>query len=162
MNAPIARRRPAGSGGLVATPPARLALRPPTFPPGPVCGAWWPRTDDLCAELAPLTDAFGASHGRVTRIASHHGSWPQEPSTVPATDHTVTAAWYSSGLDPYTIRLFSYGTGRWDLLVVPPHSEPGAAARLMSAAADPALCLTGTALMATEDVSGGRTGQGGR
>ncbi|WP_327358978.1 DUF5994 family protein [Streptomyces sp. NBC_01304] len=50
---------------------------------------------------------------------------------------------------PHTIRLFSHDTVRWDLLVVPPQSKAGAAARLMAAAADPALRLTGTALMAT-------------
>ncbi|WP_141753754.1 MULTISPECIES: DUF5994 family protein [Streptomyces] len=135
-------------------PPARLSLRPPTFPPGPVCGAWWPRTDDLAAELASLTDVFDASHGLVTRIASHHGSWPHEPRVLSVTGHTVSARWYASGLDPHTIRLFSCGARRWDLLVVPPRSEAGAAARLMTAAADPALHLTGTALMATEDASG--------
>ncbi|WP_328439155.1 DUF5994 family protein [Streptomyces sp. NBC_00444] len=154
MNAPTAHRSSAASERPAKYPPARLALRPPTFPPGPVCGAWWPRTDDLAVELAALTDVFDASRGRVTRIASHHGSWPKEPRTLPVTGHTVTATWYTSGLDPHTIRLFSYGAGRWDLLVVPPQSGAGAAARLMTAAADPALRLTGTALMATEGPSG--------
>ncbi|WP_425831352.1 DUF5994 family protein [Streptomyces fractus] len=152
MNAPTAHRSsadPARAGTL----PARLALRPPTFPAGPVCGAWWPRTDDLACELAALTDAFSATRGRVTRIASHRGSWPTESRTLPVRGHTVTASWYSSGLDPYTIRLFSYGRGRWDLFVVPPGSEAEAAARLMTAASDPALRLTGAALMAAE---GGR------
>ncbi|WP_428949901.1 DUF5994 family protein [Streptomyces sp. cg35] len=154
MNAHTARRSSAESRQPTTCPPVRLALRPPTFPPGPVCGAWWPRTDDLAAELAALTDVFDVSRGRVTRIASHHGSWPNEPRTLPVTGHTVTASWYASGLDPHTIRLFSYGTGRWDLLVVPPHSEAGAAARLMTAAADPTLRLTGTALMAIGGPSG--------
>ncbi|GHC72707.1 DUF5994 family protein [Streptomyces flavofungini] len=154
MNAPIVRRSSAAPGRPATYPPARLALRPPTFPPGPVCGAWWPRTDDLAAELASLTDVFDDSHGLVTRIASHRGSWPREPRTLPVTGHTVTAIWYTSGLDPHTIRLFSCGARRWDLLVVPPRSEADAAARLMTAAADPALHLTGTDLMAAEGPSG--------
>ncbi|NGO81191.1 hypothetical protein G6045_36840 [Streptomyces sp. YC504] len=153
MNAPTTHRSSAGFRPPAAYPPARLALRPPTFPAGPVCGAWWPRTDDLSAELAALTDVFDASRGRVTRIATHHGSWAKEPRTLPVTGHTVTATWYVAGLDPYTIRLFSYGAGRWDLFVVPPDSEAGAAARLMSAAADPALHLTGSGLMEAESAA---------
>ncbi|MER5440146.1 DUF5994 family protein [Streptomyces sp. NPDC002790] len=156
MNAPAAHRSSTTSGRPDAYPPARLALRPPTFPPGPVCGAWWPRTDDLATELAALTDVFDASRGLVTRIASSRGSWRKEPRILPVTGHTVTATWWcASGFDPYTIRLFSHGAGRWDLLVVPPHTGADAAARLMLAAADPALRLTGTALLAAEGASTG-------
>ncbi len=151
MNAPTTRTSSPGTGPPTSYPPARLALRPPTFPAGPVCGGWWPRTDDLVVELTALLDVFDTTHGRVTRIASHRGSWATDPHTLPVTDHTVLATWYTSGLDPYTIRLFSHRSRRWDLFVVPPGSEAGAAARLMSAAADPALRLTGSALMATED-----------
>lgn len=154
MNAPTAHRSSATVGRPGTYPRARLALRPPTFPPGPVCGAWWPRTDDLAAELVALTDAFDSSHGRVTRLASPHGSWQEEPRTLFVQGHTVTATWYRSGLDPHTIRLFSFRSGRWDLLVVPPHSDAETASRLMTTAADPALRLTGTALMATEGPSG--------
>ncbi|MFF7161257.1 DUF5994 family protein [Streptomyces sp. NPDC008086] len=42
-------------------------MRPPTFPPGPVSGAWWTRSDDLSAELSTLIAAFdppGENHGR--------------------------------------------------------------------------------------------------
>ncbi|MFZ3558464.1 DUF5994 family protein [Streptomyces sp. BH055] len=155
MSAPTAHRSTADPARARTPLPARLALRPPTFPAGPVCGAWWPRTDDLAGELAALTDAFAASHGRVTRIASHRGSWPNEPRTIPVRGYTVTASWYLSGLDPYTMRLFSFGRGRWDLFVVPPDNEDAAALRLMKAAADPALCLTGAALMAAEAVHAG-------
>ncbi|WP_327594135.1 DUF5994 family protein [Streptomyces chartreusis] len=130
--------------------PARLTLRPPTFPPGPVCGAWWPRSRDLMAELPILTDAFDALRGRVTSFAVGRGTWPEAPCALPATGHTVRAAWFASGFDPYTIRLYSYGVGRWDLLVVPPGTGAASAARLMTAAADPALSLTAGALVAAE------------
>ena len=136
----------------VRTPPrpARLALRPPTFPPGPLCGAWWPRTDDLFAELPSLTEAFDAMRGRVSRMASHRDTWPATPCDLPVPGHTVKAAWFASGFDPNMIRLFSYGVGRWDLLVVPPRTETATAARLMAAAADPALHLTASELLAAE------------
>lgn len=130
--------------------PARLTLRPPTFPPGPVCGAWWPRSHDLTAELPLLTEAFDALRAKVTSIAARRGTWPEAPYDLPAPGHTVKAAWFASGFDLYTIRLYSYGVGRWDLLVVPPRTEAGAAARLMTAASDPALHLSASALVAAE------------
>jgi hypothetical protein len=131
--------------------PARLALRPPTFPPGPLTGAWWPRSDDLTAELPALIDAFDTSWGRVTRIAAHRDTWAQAPCALPVNGHTVKAAWLESGFDAHTIRLFAYGVGRRDLLVVPPGTGAAAAARLMSAAADPALRLTAGALITAEE-----------
>nr|WP_078600272.1 hypothetical protein [Streptomyces violens] len=44
--------------------------------------------------------------------------------------------------------------GRRDLLVIPPETEPSAAARLMAAAAIPGSVLTAGALMADEAVIG--------
>ncbi|MEY9992937.1 hypothetical protein ABIE67_004969 [Streptomyces sp. V4I8] len=131
--------------------PARLALRPPTFPPGPVCGAWWPRSRDMMTELPILTDAFDAWRGKLPSFAVRRGTWPEAPCDLPAAGHTVKAAWFASGYDPYTIRLYSYGVGRWDLLVVPPGTEAASAARLMTAAADPALHLTASTLVAAEE-----------
>lgn len=140
--------------------PARLTLRPPTFPPGPVCGAWWPRSRDLMAELPMLTDAFDALRGRVTSFAVRSGTWPETPCAPPATGHTVRAAWFASRFDPYTIRLYSHGVGRWDLLVVPPGTGAASAARLMTAAADPALSLTAGALVAAEQSRHDQDGTG--
>lgn len=157
MNPPTGTGPPSGAADRAPTRPertspgpVRLALRPPTFPPGPVCGAWWPRTDDLMAELPALTDMFDAARGRVTRMASHRETWPAAPCDLPVAGHTVKAAWFASGFAAHTIRLFSYGVGRWDLLVVPPRTGAGRAERLMAAAADPALHLTASELMAAE------------
>lgn len=151
MNAPTGERASPERKHPDSAAPARLALRPPTFPPGPVAGAWWPRSDDLRAELPSLVAAFDASWGRVTRIAAHRDTWSQLPSALPVAGHTVRAAWRESGLDPHTIRIFAHGIGRRDLLVVPAGTGTAAAARLMAAAADPALCLTADALITAEE-----------
>ena len=58
--------------------------------------------------------------------------------------------------DPDKLILLSYTVGRWDLLVVPPQTEPAAAARLMAAAAVPGSVLTARALIAAEAVIGRR------
>jgi hypothetical protein len=101
-------------------------------------------------ELPVLTEALDATRGRVSRMASHRDTWPTAPCDLPVTGHTVKAAWFVSGFDPHVIRLFSYGVERWDLLVVPPRTETATAARLMAAAADPALHLTASELLAAE------------
>jgi len=69
----------------------------------------------------------------------------------------VKAAWLASGFDPHAIRLFSYGVGHWDLLVVPPGTEASAAGRMM-AAADPTLRCTATALLGDRAESESVTG----
>ncbi|MFE7168946.1 DUF5994 family protein [Streptomyces sp. NPDC057616] len=148
MNASTGRRARHHREDLSPPLPARLTLRPPTFPPGPVNGAWWPRSDDLAAELPALVDAFDTSWGRVTRMAAHRGVWRDAPCDLPVAGHTVRAAWYASGFDPHAVRLFAHGVGRRDLLVVPPGTEEATAERLMSAAADPAHHLTASALLA--------------
>ncbi|MFG2309107.1 hypothetical protein ACGFS9_10615 [Streptomyces sp. NPDC048566] len=42
--------------GTHATAPCPARPAPPTFPPGPLCGAWWPRTDDLIEDLIASVD----------------------------------------------------------------------------------------------------------
>jgi hypothetical protein len=150
MNAPTGQR---ASPERTSPSRLRLTLRPPTFPPGPVSGAWWPRSDDLTAELPALIAEFDLSRGRVTRLTAHRDTWRQAPCDLPVTGHTVRAAWLTSGFDPHTVRLFAYGIGHWDLLVVPPGTDAAAAGRMMAAAADPALRRTATALVADEQAS---------
>ncbi|MFC8247283.1 DUF5994 family protein [Streptomyces chartreusis] len=126
--------------------PARLTRCPPAFPPAPVSGARWPRSDDLPAELPALIRAFDRSWGRVTRMAAPRSAWPQAPCELPVAGHTVRTAWFASGFAPHAIRLFACGVGRRDLLIVPPGTERTTAERLMTAPADPALRLTACAL----------------
>jgi hypothetical protein len=63
----------------------------------------------------------------------------------------VHVGWFSSEQDPHDLLLLSYTSGRWDLLVIPPETAPSAAARLMTAAADPHGTLTAGALMAADE-----------
>ncbi|MDH6451647.1 MULTISPECIES: DUF5994 family protein [unclassified Streptomyces] len=148
MNAPTPQRASPDRESSSFPPPARVSLRPPTFPPGPVNGAWWPRSDDLAAELPALIEAFDRSWGRVTRMTAHRDTWRHASCDLPVSGHTVRAAWLASGFDPHAVRLFAYGLGRRDLLVVPPETAHATAHRLMDAAADPAHRLTASALLA--------------
>ncbi|MFI9746800.1 DUF5994 family protein [Streptomyces sp. NPDC052494] len=113
--------------------PARLSLTPKTVPAGPMDGAWWPRSRDLSAELPALVDALEETYGRITRIAVNPTHWPVIPHKVPATGHIVHVGWFTEQ-HPDKMILLSYSVGRCDLLVIPPETEPAAAARLMDTA----------------------------
>ncbi|WP_037687034.1 DUF5994 family protein [Streptomyces aureocirculatus] len=129
---------------------ARVALRSPTGR-GLLDGAWWPRSRDLTAELPALADVLDPLWGRITRIAVNPMLWPVVPRKVTLRDHVLKIGWFTSELDPHKVLLLSYGTGRWDLLVIPPETDAASAARLMAAAISPdGPPLTATDLVAAE------------
>jgi hypothetical protein len=134
---------------------ARLSLTPKTTLAGLLDGAWWPRSRDLTAELPPLVDALEEHYGRITHVTVNPTRWPVVPHKVPATGHTVQVGWFTEQ-DPDKMILLSYTVGRCDLLVIPPETEPAAAARLMTAAAIPGSVLSAGVLMSDEAATGRR------
>lgn len=145
---------PSAPDPLLTTPlapplPARLSLTPETTRSGQLDGAWWPRSRDLMAELPALVAALEARWGRVTRVTVNPTRWPVVPQKVPVTGHTVHVGWFIEQ-DPDKLILLSYTIGRWDLLVIPPKTPPGAAARLMAAASVPGSHATAGALLSQE------------
>ncbi|MFG2481402.1 DUF5994 family protein [Streptomyces virginiae] len=133
--------------------PARLSLTPKTTLAGLLDGAWWPRSRDLAAELPPLAAALQEPWGRVTRVTVNPARWPVVPHTVALDGRTLHVGWFTEQ-DPDKLILLSFTVGRWDLLVIPPETEPAAAARLMAAAAIPGSALAAGVLMADERVIG--------
>ncbi|MFG3495796.1 DUF5994 family protein [Streptomyces sp. NPDC047928] len=134
---------------------ARLSMTPKTTLTGLLDGAWWPSSRDLKAELPALVDALEDRFGRITRVMVNPAHWPVVPHEVPATGHTVRVGWFTEQ-DPDKVILLSYTVGRCDLLVIPPGTEPAAAARLMTAAATPGSALTAGVLMSDETATGRR------
>ncbi|AOR36751.1 hypothetical protein BFF78_41985 [Streptomyces fodineus] len=137
----------------LSSAPARLSLTPPASAPGLLDGAWWPRSRDLLREIPGLTDALDARWGRITRVIVNPAHWPVIPHKVPVTGHIVHVGWFAAEQDPNKLILLSYTVGRLDLLVIPPETEPTAAARLMAAAAVPGSLCTASGLMADEAMS---------
>ncbi|MEU3506488.1 DUF5994 family protein [Streptomyces longwoodensis] len=134
-----------------AAPAARLALKA-DGPRGLLDGAWWPRSRDLLHELPALMDVLDPLWGRITRIAVNPEHWPVIPRKIPVAGHIVKAGWFTPELDPHKLLLLSYGTGRWDLLVIPPGTGAASAARLMAAASGhDGPPLTASALIAADD-----------
>ncbi|MGP4013898.1 DUF5994 family protein [Streptomyces sp. 4N124] len=134
-----------------AAPAARLALKTDGTSRGLLDGAWWPRSQDLLSELPALTDMLDPLWGRITRIAVNPKYWPVIPRQVPVNGHIVKVGWFTPEIDPHKLLLLSYGTGRWDLLVIPPETGAESAARLMAAASDhDGPPLTASALLAAD------------
>lgn len=126
---------------LAAELPARLSLTPKTAlmrPAGRGLVALLPRP---CSRAPPLATALEEPWGRITRVTVNPTRWPVIPHTVPVDGRTLHVAWFTEQ-DPDKLILLSYTVGRWDLLVIPPETEPAAAARLMAAAAIPGSVLT--------------------
>ncbi|SED75843.1 DUF5994 family protein [Streptomyces sp. KS_5] len=132
---------------------ARLSLAPTGSGPGLLDGAWWPRSSDLLREIPTLTDALDACWGRITHVTVNPAHWPVIPRRVPVTGHTVHVDWFADEQDPNKVILLSCTVGRLDLLVIPPETEPAAAARLMAAATVPGGIRTASGLMADEAMS---------
>ncbi|MFZ3562723.1 DUF5994 family protein [Streptomyces sp. BH097] len=145
---------------LGSTPPTpavavRMALKSPTGR-GLLDGAWWPASRDLAAELPSLAQALDPLWGRITRVAVNPMLWPVVPRKVPVQGRVLKVGWFTPELDPHKLLLLSYGTGRFDLLVIPPETAPASAARLMAAASDPdGPPLTATDLIAAENARHG-------
>ncbi|WP_037879475.1 DUF5994 family protein [Streptomyces sp. NRRL F-5727] len=132
---------------------ARLALTPHTSLAGLLDGAWWPYSRDLATELPALVDALRERFGRVTRITANPAPWPVSPYKVSVGEYAVHVGWIT-GQDTDAMILLSYGLDRCDLLVVPPETEPAAAARLMAAASAPGNVHTTDTLMSEENATG--------
>ncbi|MFF7884054.1 DUF5994 family protein [Streptomyces sp. NPDC020794] len=128
-------------------PPLRLQLALPGTAPALIDGAWWPRSRDLTAELPALTAVLDPLWGRITHVTVNPTFWPVIPRRVPVQGHMVKVGWFKAEQDPHKLLLLSYTAGRWDLLVIPPETDDVTAARLMTAASDPARSLTASGLI---------------
>ncbi|MGW2642445.1 DUF5994 family protein [Streptomyces sp. NPDC001348] len=126
---------PADEDRNLSSSPLRLVLAPLGTAPALIDGAWWPRSRDLTAELPALIEVLDPLWGRITRVAVNPRFWPAIPRKVPVHGHVVHVGWFEAGQDPHKL-LLSYAVGRWDLLVIPPETEPVTAARLMATATD--------------------------
>ena len=134
-----------------ASPLVRLQLAPTGSAPALIDGAWWPRSRDLATELPGLVAVLDPLWGRITHVTVNPTFWPVVPRRVPVHGHVVKVGWFGAEQDPHKLLLFSYGTGRWDLLVIPPETSAVTATRLMTTATDPSWSLTASALIQEAD-----------
>lgn len=136
----------ADGGHTYRMPLPRLTLTPEVSH-GPLDGAWWPRCDALELELPSLIAALEPDRGSTVRVTVDAAQWPDAPHTVMAPGQVIAVDVTGSAGEAHVITLDCDTVGRWVLLVVPPLEPADTAARLMTAAADPALHLGASALL---------------
>jgi hypothetical protein len=115
----------------------RLRLTPQGNGPHAIDGAWWPRADDLTIELPCLIRALPHSWRQIAHATVNAAMWSPLPGRILIANHVIQLHRAASRHTPNTICLVSPGRGRWDLLVVPPHTARAEAVRLMATATAP-------------------------
>ena len=125
----------------------RLRLKPKAPVSGQVDGAWWPRTDNLTAELPDLLAVLSVRLGAVDRVLYNLADWAQMPKRLTTGGRAVRLDGYR--LQPAnTLQVVGLGRGKILLLVVPPHTDPESAHRAMMTAAAPNDTTTVSELLA--------------
>lgn len=96
-------------------------------------GAWWPHSRDLAREIPSLAASLEEQGIRVTRLIYHPDSWLPAPHKVWPEGRRVNLGWFTE-MDPHLVGLRTALQGRLELLVIPPETDPGVAARALALA----------------------------
>ena len=113
----------------------RLRLKPKAPRSGYVDGAWWPRSDDLAAELPDLLAVLSVRLGRVDRVMYNVNERAKASAKLATGGRRVRLDGYQRQ-PTNTVEVLGLDRNRIALLVVPPNADPDQAhATLMAAAA---------------------------
>ena len=113
----------------------RVRLRPRQSARIAVDGAWWPRTDNLTAELHDLVAAVTPRLGHVARVAYDWNALSIAQDAIDAPDG-IDISGPEPGQADGVLRLISVGGARMSLSVIAPGSESEAAEEGIRAAVD--------------------------
>jgi hypothetical protein len=116
-------------------PPVRLSLAHERAP-GPLQGAWWPRSRDLGVELRFLLGGLPEDLGPALRVAHCRSDWARVPLTVQVDGQAVEVV-PSPGGETGTVTV-SLRAHDLVLLVVPPGASAATAAKAMARISAPA------------------------
>ena len=121
------------------TPPEhtpRLRLKPKAPQSGYVDGAWWPRSDDLAAELPDLLAVLSVRLGRIDRVLYNLNEWAKPSAKLATGGRRVRLDGYRR--QPInTLEVLGLNRNKIALLVVPPDTDPNEAHATLMAAARP-------------------------
>jgi Family of unknown function (DUF5994) len=114
----------------------RLRLKPREGTSGAVDGAWWPRSDDLSAELPDLLAVLSVRLGGIDRVQYRLSEWKSAPRTLNAGAARVKLDGYQR--QPHcTVGILGISRQQLTLLVVPPYTDASDAHTTMMKAAEP-------------------------
>ena len=129
---PVRDRAP---GSETADQSERWRLKPAAADPtGVVDGGWWPRSNDLAAEIPELLAAVAPRVGRVERVTYRIGEWAPVGRRITVDGGVVRFGGFHSQ-PANTVDLVSR-TQRLSVLVVPSSTDPAEAEQAMAKAAD--------------------------
>ncbi len=158
-NAPVTRPErespPAAPPVTQGDAPARLSLR---WDGGDrttsLDGGWWPRTTSLVDELPDLVLQLRRRELRISRVTYNPTLWDPAPRRVDADGHVVRLGWFMD-IDPHLVRLSaSGGEPSLRLLVVPPDTAAGPAARAMEESTGQVNHASATSVLARANANG--------
>jgi hypothetical protein len=90
---------------------------------GSVHGAWWPRSDQLYAELPLLLTALSSRVGSVDRVIYDETMWAPASSRMEFRGRSIILEG-STTTSTNTLSVIGAGFGRLVLLIVPPYTNP--------------------------------------
>ncbi|HEU5356602.1 MAG TPA: DUF5994 family protein [Actinocrinis sp.] len=130
------RSLPAAAAGSTSKAPAglRLRLRDPSAADGFVDGGWWPRSLDLSVELPPLVAELDRAGHEVTRITYNPAAWNPAPSVLAGPGRPVTLQGSAQQAAVSVSLADTSGAKRTELVVVPAHTDPRVAQRVLALA----------------------------
>ena len=133
------------------TPPEhtpRLRLKPKGPRSGFVDGAWWPRSDDLAAELPDLLAVLSVRLGRIDRVMYNLDEWAKASAKLATGGRRVRLDGYRRQ-PTHTVEVLGLNRNRIALLVVPPNADPDQAHATLMAGAAPGDDSTVDSLLAS-------------
>jgi hypothetical protein len=127
-HARLPRPAPRASAGL------RLRRRDPSVADGFVDGGWWPRSLDLSVELPPLLAELSRAGHDVAHVTYNPAAWNPASHVLAGPGRPVTLE--GSAQQPTALVSLAdiSGAKRTELLVVPPHTDPRVAQRVLALA----------------------------
>jgi Family of unknown function (DUF5994) len=114
----------------------RLRLKPKTDCSGYVDGAWWPRSDELMAELPDLFAVLSFRLGAIDHVTYNFSEWTTTPAKIASGGRAVRLNGYHR-LPPNTLEVFDANGNKIVFLVVPFHTDPEQAHAIVMTAAAP-------------------------
>jgi len=114
-------------------PALRLRLKPKGSLKGYVDGGWWPRTQNLTAELPALAHVLAIRLGGVTRVAYSLTTWDDAPRQITVEGHTIRLEGFRSQ-DDHVLHLSGPDRQRITVLVIPPETSATAGHEAMTTA----------------------------
>jgi hypothetical protein len=102
---------------------------------GFVDGGWWPRSDDLAAELPELLAQMSTAGYQVRRVAYNLDAWDPAPRRLTVAGRVVRLGGFRTQNAAEIDLVDSAGSERTALVVIPPQADPAMAERALTLAA---------------------------